>query len=173
MKISYSCTTNLKAVIQSHNRKLLSEQKGRPTPPRCNCQISVKHLCPMPNKCNQFNIVYQATTHETPPRKYIGSTKNFKARYSTHKQSFKNSEANQTALSKHIWEKQMGENPHLTWDVLASAPTYKLGGRSCSLCLAEKLLIIKNSGNPCFLNKRTELAQKCRHKAEWRLDQFK
>ena len=173
MKLSYSCTMNVKAIIQAHNKKLLNKTKKAAKPPHCNCQKRVKHLCPMPGKGNRFNVIYQATTREENPKKYIGSTKGFKSRYSTHKVSFKNDSKNQTALSKHLWEtNQQGENPNLKWEILMEATPYQPGSRSCNLCLTEKLLILKNSQNPCYLNKRTELAQRCRHIAEWRLDKL-
>ena len=112
-------------------------------------------------------MIYQATTDENPPMKYIGSTQDFKKRYSGHKQSFKREgKKNATTLSRHIWEKGLGKEPKIKWEILAKVPKYKLGTKSCNLCLTEKLLILKNAGNPCYLNKRLELAQKCRHKAK-------
>ena len=98
------------------------------------------------------------------------ATQDFKKRYSGHKQSFKREgKKNATTLSRHIWEKGLGKEPKIKWEILAKVPKYKLGTRSCNLCLTEKLLILKNAGNPCYLNKRSELAQKCRHKAKMRL----
>ena len=127
----------------------------------------------MPKACNRFNVIYQATTREEHPKKYIGSTKTFKSRYSTHKASFKNDSKNQTALSRYLWETdQQGENPNLKWEILMEAVPYTPGSRGCNLCLTEKLLILKNSQNPSYLNKRSELAQSCRHRAEWRLDKM-
>ena len=171
MKVSYSCTGNIKTLIQAHNRKLLNKT-GEPeeTTKKCNCQRNRKHLCPLKGECQQFDVIYQATTDENPPMKYIGSTQDFKKRYSGHKQSFKREgKKNATTLSRHIWEKGLGKEPKIKWKILAKVPKYKLGTKSCNLCLTEKLLILKNAGNPCYLNKRSELAQKCRHKAKMRL----
>ena len=52
----------------------------------------------------------------------------------------------------------------IEWAILAHAPAYSKGNRSCDLCLTQKLYISKNSQNPQYLNKRSELAQKCRHR---------
>ena len=152
MKISYSCTRNVKAIIQGHNRKLLSRvgnvkskkrcdcNSGPYTRPtrdedkRCNCQVSRKHLCPMGNDCHHFNVIYQATTREAEPKIYIGCTENFKRRYSGHKSSFKNFGSRfNTTLSRHVWEQKLGEDPDIEWKILCHAPSYKLGGRSCDL----------------------------------------
>ena len=48
-------------------------------------------------------------------------------------------------------------------------PDHVTGGRQCDLCLTEKLFILKNFNNPNYLNKRSELALKCRHKAKFLL----
>ena len=175
MKVSYSCTKNVKTIIKGHNSKLLQGKKQNINEgKKCNCQISKKHLCPMKKDgCHKFNVIYEAKTNETPPKIYIGSTKDFKKRYGGHKSSFKNKETMQTALSRHVWDQEMGETPNLEWRVVTTAPPYQVGGRSCSLCLTEKLHILRNANNPCFLNKRTEIAQRCRHRAEFRLDKLK
>ena len=174
VKISYSCTRNMKAVIQGHNKKLLSQHRQAETEQYCNCQVSKKDFCPLNGKCfPRTDVVYEATTNETPARKYIGSTKNFKARYGGHKQNFKNwDQRKATALSKHVWEEGLGIEPNLKWKILTSAPHYKAGGRSCNLCLTEKHLIMRNSRDPAYLNRRAELSGKCRHMADARLDQL-
>ena len=46
---------------------------------------------------------------------------------------------------------------------------YTKGSRNCGLCLAKKMHIMRQINNPTFLNERTELAQKCKHKAKFQL----
>ena len=41
--------------------------------------------------------------------------------------------------------------------------------KGADLCLTEKLFILKSFNNPAYLNKRSELALKCRHKAKFLL----
>ena len=42
--------------------------------------------------------------------------------------------------------------------IVARAPSYKKGNRSCDLCLTEKMYIADSFNNPAYLNKRSELA---------------
>ena len=57
VKISYSCTRNIKAIINSHNAKILFPKKS--TEQRtCNCSNKVN--CPLEQKCLTTNIVYKS-----------------------------------------------------------------------------------------------------------------
>ena len=71
---------------------------------------------------------------------------------------------NSTTLASYVWEKNLSPNPDVEWEILDRAPTYPLGGKNCELCLTEKLHIARSLKNPMHLNKRGELAQRCRHK---------
>ena len=77
-----------------------------------------------------------------------------------------------STLSHHVWNKNLGPEPNLKWDILAKAPSYRKGNRNCDLCLTEKLYILKNLHNQEYLNRRTEMALRCRHKANFRLSAF-
>ena len=57
VKISYSCTHNIKTIINSHNTKILfpKNSTGKRT---CNCLNKVN--CPLEQKCLMTNIVYKA-----------------------------------------------------------------------------------------------------------------
>ena len=57
MKISYSCTRNIKTIINSHNAKILFPKKSREQR-TCNCLN--KENCPLEQKCLTTNIVYKA-----------------------------------------------------------------------------------------------------------------
>ena len=166
VKVSYSCMKNIKSIIDSHNKKLLHEEKRvEPTKP-CNCQRSRRERCPMKGKCVQKDVIYHAEVKGGGEvRKYVGSTVNFKRRHYGHTSSFRHEgKKHSTALSTHVWEKDLGPDPDIEWSVLAHAPSYRLGQRNCDLCLTEKTEIAKNFNNPQYLNKRGEIAQKCRHK---------
>ena len=107
-------------------------------------------------------------------RKYIGSTILFKKRFYAHKQSFSNpNRRHDTTLSEYVWDRNLGNSPNITWEILARAPSYRKGQRDCPLCLEEKYFILKIHNNPQYLNQRTELLSKCRHKASFQLKHAK
>ena len=119
----------------------------------------------------QKDVIYHAEVKNGDEvRKYVGSTVNFKKRYYGHTSSFRHeSQKHATALSTHVWDKELGPEPEIEWSILAHAPAYKLGQRNCDLCLTEKVEIAKNYKNPLYLNKRGEIAQRCRHKRAYLL----
>ena len=45
IKVSYSCTPNIKSIIDSHNRKVLQGKKDTSNQKLCNCQKSRKADC--------------------------------------------------------------------------------------------------------------------------------
>ena len=137
----------MKAIIQSHNQKILAQYAATQEVEReCDCQRNRRDQCPLDGKCIQTDVVYQVTTAEDPPMKYIGSTEHFKRRYRAEE---------------------------LKWEIIDKAPSYKKGGRACQLCLTEKMHIMRVINNPSYLNRRSELAAKCRHKAKYRLSAVK
>ena len=79
----------MKEVIGKHNTKVLNADKSTNEEEECNCRV--KSECPIPGKCNQSGVVYQADVHaENKIMRYYGSTElQFKKRYSKHKSSFK------------------------------------------------------------------------------------
>ena len=95
VKVSYRCLPNMGAQIAKHNAKTLRKSKNSATrpPPSCNCQKSKLQedplYCPIPGACNQDGVVYQTTVTTTNNNQelYVGSAKNFKSRYYTHKSS--------------------------------------------------------------------------------------
>ena len=182
VKISYCCTTNMKQIILSHNKKIMQELEevnqtdtATSTKQVCNCRKS----CPLGGQCRTGPIVYQVTTghgeEEACPKKtYVGSTQNFKERLANHKASFKSENLkNATALSKYVWEKDLGPNPNLNWTILRKTNIYSKGEKYCDLCLSEKLCILKQINNPNSLNKRTEITNKCSHMMRYRLNRLK
>ena len=67
----------------------------------------MENECPLENKCNLDNVIYQAnistTENDTNDKAYVGMTNlNWKFRYYNHLQSFKNpTSKNQTAPSRY------------------------------------------------------------------------
>ena len=98
VKISYSCTKNMKSIISSHNAKLLNSNEQEPTREgkMCNCQRRNKHKCPLDNDCkNQTDVIYHAKVLDGNEQKeYVGSSVNFKKRWYGHTESFRNAAQN-------------------------------------------------------------------------------
>ena len=89
IKLSYSCTTNMKNLIKQHNSKILSEAKTHQEK-SCNCRN--KSNCPLNRNCQVKTIVYKATvTTQDNYRIYYGTSEGeFKTRYNNHTKSFRN-----------------------------------------------------------------------------------
>ena len=169
LKISYSCMSNLKSIIQSHNRRVLKEFDNKQGDNKnenvksCNCRD--KAACPLEGKCGTRNVVYKAeVTCGQERRFYIGSTgMSFKERYYGHIRSLRHRNSNSTALSTYCWKvyDKTKIMPDIKWKVLhiADNPT---SSRSCRLCDLERMEIAK-AKRKLILNKRSELASKCPH----------
>ena len=129
VKLSYSCMENMRSIITKHNVSLLKKSNTPPpsTLQSCNCRTSTE--CPLEGKCLTKSIVYEATVKTSEDTyTYIGLTGDtFKARYSTHKSSFKHEKyRTATTLSQKIWElKESNVDYTLTWSILKKAHTYK------------------------------------------------
>ena len=128
VKIIYSCTRNIKTIINSHNAKILFPKKS--TEQRtCNCLN--KENCPLEQKCLTTNIVYKAkvtSNNENHQEKvYFGSCETtFKKRFSNHKKSFNlNGYKNETELSNEIWRiKNAGHHPKVKWEIVKKCIPY-------------------------------------------------
>ena len=129
-------------------------------------------------KCLTPSVVYKAAistkdiAHQT--KNYIGVTAGpFKERFNNHRKSINNfSYRKETKLSKYAWElKEQGMQFDIKWSVIKRVPAYSAGGKSCELCLEEKLLILKSKKEQT-LNKRSELFAKCRHKNKFSAQNF-
>ena len=94
----------------------------------------------------------------------------FKTRYGNHRASLMNqTKRSTTRLSQYYWSlKDAGKCPSIEWDIVQKSSPYACGSRKCDLCLSEKLQIIINREQD-LLNKRTEIANKCRHNAKFKL----
>lgn len=175
VKISYSCMQNMKQIINSHNKKILSP-KVNTNQRTCNC-IN-KNTCPLEQKCLTKNIVYKATvTSNCPTYKskiYFGLCETtFKQRYSNHKRSFNIARyKNDTELSNEIWRlKSLGIEAKIKWEIVRQCVPYNPQTKRCLLCLNEKLEIASYQGDN-LLNKRSEIISKCRHQLKYALARY-
>ena len=96
--------------------------------------------------------------------KYIGlADTTFKERHSNHNRDFKHQKnRNCTELARYVWElKEENITTIIKWE------TFKVYGSSrqskCFLCLTEKLWMINFIHDNNYLNKKSELINKCRH----------
>ena len=185
IKLSYSCMTNLKQIIESSNKKKIRQsednhddntrKKDGKTKSNCNCRKSDQ--CPLQNNCQINNIIYQATVTEEDTQKtetYIGMTETpFKTRYANHKQSFNHEKyRHQTELSKHVWRlKEKNTKYKITWKVIQKAKSYSPSSKKCNLCTTEKFYILCKP-TMATLNTRIELISNCRHRKKHLLNEI-
>ena len=95
---------------------------------------------------------------------YYGSTENFKSRYSQHKSSINKRPALHTTLSSYVWKLKDNSKPfEIVWSIIARGHSFSSGGRSCDLCISEKLTI-STADQSTMLNKRYEMLETCRHR---------
>ena len=176
LKLSYSCTANMSNIIAGHNAKVLraNRRNGNEEEAATGCNCQKPESCPMPGRCKEETLVYEATI-ETPTetKRYIGSTElSFKKRYYGHSTDLSNPPTEEskggTTLSAYYWQqKEKGHKPVIKWTILKKCQKYRAGSRKCDVCLTEKLLILKSKYS--LLNKRTELMYKCPHARKHRL----
>ena len=169
IKVSYSCTKNMSAIIATHNKKLLSDQTEKDR--NCNCRV--KKDCPLRGKCCTKTVVYKAEIQaENTTKNYIGLTEGeFKTRYNEHRNSFCNSKKmSNTALSSLVWSTGQNPKPNIKWDIVQKCSIYKPSQKSCDLCLTEKLYILKASKDKNNINVRNEISSICRHRNNFKLD---
>ena len=164
---------NIKAVIEKHNRKILSETNENENIRTCNCRN--RQDCPLNGKCLQSNIIYQAivSSEDGKTETYIGLTENqFKTRYNNHKSSFNNqSKRCSTELSNYIWKlKDQRIEYNIVWKVITKARAYNSSNNRCKLCTAEKYYIIFQP-EKASLNDRRQIITTCRHSSKYLLCQ--
>ena len=183
IKVSYSCMSNVRSVISSHNKRILKETASAKESVKdrneklCNCRNV--NECPLNKMCLTKDLIYQAevTTKDQSDRKtYIGMTSTtFKDRYRNHKKSFDDiKHENDTELSKHVWKLKLNDKQfNINWSILSRANSIKAGGKICNLCLEEKLQILRCCNSNSNLNKRSELFTKCVHARRFYAGRFK
>ena len=174
LRLSYSCTTNVKTIILNHNKKILSKPVEHVVEKLCNCRR--KDECPLGGECLQPAITYRATVNAGDARLeklYTGATEPpWKERYRNHNCSFeKPYRRSESSLSKYVWKlKDNGFTPNVSWSIDTKSFPYRCGTRKCDLCLTEKLAILRNAHEKKnTLNTRSEIMNKCRHTIKFKL----
>ena len=66
-KLAYRVSPSKKAIISSHNKRILNKTKPKPPPLPCNCQKE----CHMPGECRIKSVIYQASIADVT---YVGVT---------------------------------------------------------------------------------------------------
>ena len=118
VKISYYCTQNMPDMIKSHNKNIINKDVKELKP--CNCRV--KSGCPLNGQCqdNTYKL-YKCTalSIDKQNKVYLGTAEgDFKKQFYNHKTLFNNeTSANDTTLSKYIWElkETSNLNPTLVW----------------------------------------------------------
>ena len=168
VKLSYSCMSNVKSFIQSHNRRIMESEDVSGKEESCNCRK--KENCPLGGgNCRQENIIYKAVVSSSiESKEYIGSSANsFKQRYASHKSTFTHKKyENSTRLSRYIWKLKDRDTPfEIKWSILHKIRKRSNAGTQ-SLCLTCNLERLAIASAECkkTMNKRTELTGNCPHK---------
>ena len=102
--VSYCCTGNLSCIIRSHNKSVINGKK--PTNVNSNCRN--KSVYPLDGNCQQNDVIYKCITSTSvnPDKKYLGTVGEFKKQYCSHNKSLRHHcYANETTLSKYVWDK--------------------------------------------------------------------
>ena len=130
-------------------------------------------------KCQVTDNIYKCTilSPDKLNKLYLKTAEgDFKKRFYNHRKSFNNEgSANDTTLSKYIWELKETSNSSLTlvWSIAKKVPPDSNIFNRCLLCLHEKLEIINYPRPEELLNKRSELISKCRHANKFLLRNYK
>ena len=138
--------------------------------------FAIWSTCPVDGECRRAAVIYKAVVAANSTEKhYIGcSETDFKVRWNNHKSSFKyEAYSDKTRLSQYIWQlKNENADFNVTWKIQRKSKPYSNGSKKCDLCLCEKLEILR-SDPTTSLNKRTEIASKCRHRSKFKLSNVK
>ena len=159
---------NIENTLQGHNSWVLNTAVS----PLKSCSCRKKDACPLNGNCLVSCIVYKAEVKsDEEKRVYYGScSSTFKERYSNHKMSFSTKKhKDATKLSKYIWDlNDKNKQYEIAWSIVKKCSPYRPSSKRCDLCLTEKLVIIQAKDDD-ILNKRSEIANKCRHSNKFSL----
>ena len=156
VKVSYSCMSNVKSIITSHNTRIIRKSQ----PQDISAENCNKHACPLQNKCMSKDVVYKSTinTGNTQDTKhYIGMTSNtFKERCRNHIKTFTHTKySNETEGSNHVWHlKQNKKDFTIKWSIVKKFISYTGGSKRFNLCLDEKISILKEKTIACLIKER-------------------
>ena len=164
VKISYSCTKNIRAIISSKNNKLLNPKTNTDINQRqCNCQPVSS--CPVGGKCLKESLVYSCKVESNlVTKQYIGVTKNsFKERWNGHNYDARHiQERHRTTLANYVWTLTEQNIPFTqTWSIETHGQMYSPEIGYCNGCSIEKYLIFKYFRTRNLTNCCHELCFKC------------
>lgn len=149
MKISYSCMPNMERKINQINKEKLKKATENPKDRKKGTGRGVCSVkCVLNGKCEEECVVYEAKVkkNDTDFMLYTGMTENtMKFRIGKHYSDFRlPAYKNCTTLSKHMWDlKSEGENPMIDWKILQKSRKFRPGTRCCSVCVYEKMWILR------------------------------
>ena len=171
VKISYSTTKNIKAIITGNNSKLLRPARNDENRRDCNCRSPGN--CPLNGRCLQESVIYSSkVSSNVETKEYIGVTKNsFKERWDGHNFDARHiNYRHRTTLANYIWSLKERNIPFVqTWAIETSARSYSPEAGFCDACCVEKYLIFKYFRSRNLTNRRHELCFQCRHSSEFLL----
>ena len=139
IKTSYSFTRNMKLIISSHNKQILTPRNKQVG---CNCRI--KNSCPLNNKCLTSQHIYQADVTnnlDNEYKYYLGLAETtFKEWYTNQKSSFNNENSKSSAeLSKYVWSlRENNKILSIKWNIVKIVYS-KTTSCFCKLCLTSFL----------------------------------
>ena len=171
LKVSYSCMRNMKAIVNSHNKKILTEER-RSEGRTCNCPRNRE--CPLNGKCLSENTLYNgkitSNLRNYGVKNYAGmSEPAWKLRLGNHTYSFNHREAAKCEIAKEVWKiKDQGGDYNIEWSIIGHAPAYNPVTKKCNLCTSEKVYIAEHLEH--LINKRDELISKCPHRRKYALE---
>ena len=92
VRVSYSCTKNMRTIINNHNKNILGKKPSINTP-TCDCRN--KEVYPLSGQCQIGEVVYEVTLSSNQPnykeKQYFGTGKeSFKGHLYNHNLSFRN-----------------------------------------------------------------------------------
>ena len=70
IKVSYKTTKNMSAIVNNHNRRILSNSQEVHNRPGCNCRDG-KDACPLRGKCLDKEMIYKAEVKQAKGRPVI------------------------------------------------------------------------------------------------------
>ena len=151
------------SVFSKHNKKILFRKEDQ-----YGCSRRNKAECPLDNNCLTPRIIYQTDvlTNLNDSKKFYITLADiaFKEGYRNNTRDFRNQHYEKsTELSKYIWRLKKIE---IEYTIHWKDPSHIKGLTKkgfCSLCLTEKLWLIKYLDDVNLPNKKLELISKCRH----------
>ena len=176
LKVSYSSMRNVKSIVNTHNKKILSKSEDA-NKKTCNCQKQAS--CPLKGNCLSENTLYAGKVSSNlpnyRPKEYAGiSAPPWKLRFANHKLSFNKREYAKCEIAKEVWGiKEQGGDFNIEWRIIGHAPAYNPTSQKCNLCIAEKVYIAENIEHGTLINKRDELISKCMHQNKYALSRIK